>query len=156
MEKKTPVDAIKLLEDDHKIVRKLLAQLDKATTVSRRKELLKKIEKEIKIHTKIEEKIFYPAFSEAAKTKQDNKMFFEAHEEHHLADLVLAAAKKTKVESDQFAAKAKVLKDLIEHHAEEEETEMFPRAKKLLSKDELLALGERLHQEKLSLKKKIG
>lgn len=153
MEKK--LNAIKLLKEDHKVVRKLLSELDKASKPSRRRELLKKIEKEIKIHTKIEEKIFYPAFKKAAKTKEDNKIFFEAHEEHHLADLVLAAAKKTVSGSDQFAAKAKVLKDLIEHHAEEEESEMFPRAKKLMSKEELLALGEQLAKEKLALKKKL-
>lgn len=154
MKKTLAVDAIKLLKEDHKVVRKLLGELDKATLASRRRELLKKIEKEIKIHTEIEEKIFYPAFKEAAKTKKDNKIFFEAHDEHDLADLVLVAAKETPAETDQFAAKAKVLKDLIEHHAEEEETEMFPRARKLFKKEEMQALGDQLQKEKLALKKK--
>lgn len=155
MQSKGPTNAITLLKNDHKTVRKLLSQLDKAQMANRRRELLKQIEKEIKIHTKIEEKIFYPAFKKAAKTKQDNKIFFESHEEHHLADLVLLALKKTPVASDQFAAKAKVLKDLIEHHADEEETEMFPRARKILSEDQLRALGEQLQQAKLLLAKKL-
>ena len=146
--------AISLLEKDHKTVHKLLTQLDKARERKRRQDLLRKVEKEIKIHTKIEEKIFYPAFKEAAKTKQDNIIFFEAHAEHNLADLVLAEMKKEKIDSDQFAAKAKVLKYLVEHHAEEKENEMFPRVKKLLSNEELEALGERLQDEKAILAKK--
>ena len=53
--------------------------------------------------------------------------------------------------SEKFSGRAKVLKELVEHHADEEEQEMFPRAKKLLSKDELAALGERLEARKKAL-----
>jgi hemerythrin-like domain-containing protein len=54
-------------------------------------------------------------------------------------------------ESEELKAKAKVLKDLVEHHAEEEETEMFPRARKLFSRAELLSLGDQLLQRKEEL-----
>ncbi len=149
-------DAIELLEKDHKLMRSLLDQFSKAREdKERRRDLLKRIEHELKVHTRIEEEIFYPAFKEACKSKKDIKIFFEAHEEHHIADVIIAEIKNTAVLSDEFAAKAKVLKDMVEHHAEEEETEMFPRARKLMSDDDLLNLGKKLDQRKKSLAPKI-
>ena len=68
-----------------------------------------------------------------------------------MVDMVLPEIKGTSVESEQFAAKAKVLKDLVEHHAEEEETEMFPRARKLMTRDELLRLGAEMARLKASM-----
>jgi hemerythrin superfamily protein len=146
-------DAIALLKDDHQQVRALLGELEQTTdrAVARREKLLASIEQELTMHTRIEEEIFYPAFRDAARKKDDGKLYFEALEEHHVVDLVLPEIKGTGVESEQFAAKAKVLKDLVEHHAEEEETEMFPRARKLLTRDELLRLGAEMTQRKESM-----
>jgi hemerythrin-like domain-containing protein len=146
-------DAIALLKDDHQQVRALLGELEETTdrAVARREKLLASIEQELTMHTRIEEEIFYPAFRDAARKKDDGKLYFEALEEHHVVDLVLPEIKGTGVESEQFAAKAKVLKDLVEHHAEEEETEMFPRARKLLTRDELLRLGAEMTQLKESM-----
>ena len=67
-------------------------------------------------------------------------------------DLVLPEIMETAPDADEFAAKAKVLKDLVEHHAEEEEKQMFPRAKKLMEKDQLLGLGQQLAEAKQALK----
>ena len=53
--------------------------------------------------------------------------------------------------TEEFAAKAKVLKELIEHHADEEEKEMFPKARKLMARGELRELGQRLEQRKSEL-----
>ncbi|HEV8533543.1 MAG TPA: hemerythrin domain-containing protein [Methylomirabilota bacterium] len=146
-------DAIALLKEDHEKVRELLGELEKTTTkaTSRRETLLKSIEQELKIHTKIEEEIFYPAFRDAAEKQDDKKLYYEALEEHHVVDMVLPEIKKLDAGSDEFAAKAKVLKDLVEHHAEEEETEMFPRARKLMDREELVQLGQRLAQAKESM-----
>jgi hemerythrin superfamily protein len=144
-------DAIALLKEDHTKVRRLLAQLVDSRTdrASQRDQLLRTIEQEMKVHTRIEEEIFYPAFRDAAEKKKDDKrLYFEAVEEHHVVDLVLPELKKSRTDSEKFAAKAKVLKDLVEHHAKEEEKEMFPRAKKLMDREELLKLGERLGQAK--------
>lgn len=149
----TEKDAIALVKADHQQVRALLGELEETTekAVSKREKLLATIEQELTIHTRIEEEIFYPAFRDAARKKDDAKLFFEAIEEHHVVDMVLPEIKATGLESDQFAAKAKVLKDLVEHHAEEEETEMFPRARKLMTRDELLRLGAEMTQLKESM-----
>jgi hemerythrin-like domain-containing protein len=146
-------DAIALLKEDHQRVRGLLGQLEETSErgASRREALLSKIEQELKVHTKIEEEIFYPAFREAAQKQDDRELYFEAVEEHHVVDLVLPEIKKTEPDSDEFGAKAKVLKDLVEHHAEEEEGEMFPRARKLMDREELLRLGGELARAKEAL-----
>jgi hypothetical protein len=79
-------------------------------------------------------------------------MFFEALEEHRAAgDLVLPDLLRTDVSSDQFGGRAKVLKELVEHHADEEEKEMFPRAKALMDKAQLRELGERMATRKAEL-----
>jgi len=153
----TKQDAISLLEKDHAKVRALLAELtesaERATT--KRQELLAEIERELKIHTTIEEEIFYPAFRDAAEKAEDRKLYYEAVEEHHVVDTVLPELKVTDIASESFAAKAKVLKDLVEHHAEEEETEMFSRARKLLGREELVRLGEELAKGKVSLTENV-
>jgi hemerythrin-like domain-containing protein len=143
-------DAITLLKEDHQKVRKLLGELEETTerAAGKRETLLTAIEQELKIHTRIEEEIFYPAFRDAASKKDDKELYYEAIEEHHVVDLVLPEIKDTDVDSDEFGAKAKVLKDLVEHHAEEEETEMFPRASKLMDREELLRLGAEMASAK--------
>jgi hemerythrin-like domain-containing protein len=146
-------DAIALLKEDHQKVRGLLSELEETTerASDKREKLLATIEQELKIHTKIEEEIFYPAFRDAAQKKADKDLYYEALEEHHVVDLVLPEIKETDADSEEFGAKAKVLKDLVEHHAEEEETEMFPRAQKLMDREELLRLGGELAKAKESM-----
>ena len=148
------MDAITLLKQDHEKVRGLLTELAETTNRAEktRTELLQKIAAEIKAHTTIEEEIFYPAFKAAGEKADDSKMFFEALEEHRAAgDLVLPDLLKTDVQSDQFGGRAKVLKELIEHHADEEEKEMFPRARELMDKAQLMDLGERMALRKAEL-----
>ena len=101
-------------------------------------------------HSPVEEEIFYPAFHEAARTKEQNKLFFEAKEEHHVVDVVMPEVGEFGG-NEEFAAKAKVLRDLIEYHAGEEESEMFPAAKKLMGRDQLRELGRRIKQRKEEL-----
>ena len=150
--KKQPLDAIALLKKDHEKVRGLLSKLETAAGRGgdRAVQLASEIEREVKIHSQIEEEIFYPAYRDAAQKKDDKKLFFEAKEEHHVVDMVMPEIEEPG-SNEEFAAKAKVLKDLIEHHAGEEEKEMFPKARKLFDRDELRDLGERLRQRKMEL-----
>jgi hemerythrin superfamily protein len=146
-------DAITLLKEDHKKVKGLLAQLEKTTVrgADRRRKLLGQIESEVKIHTTIEEEIFYPAYRKAVRKKDDRELYQEALEEHHVVDLVLPELKDSDPKGEIFGAKAKVLKELIEHHAGEEEKGMFPKARKVIGAAELRALGSRMESRKRSL-----
>jgi hemerythrin-like domain-containing protein len=143
-------DAIALLKKDHQEVRKLLNQLERTTAQNgaQRRELLSRIENEIKAHAAIEAQIFYPAFKAAVRSTPDEELYYEAIEEHHVVDLVLPEVKRAGVESEKFAAKAKVLKDLIEHHVGEEEKGMFPKARKVMGAAELNGLGRKIQQRK--------
>ena len=87
------MDAIALLKNDHKEMRAMLDALEATTTRASKKraDLLAKIDANLKAHTTIEEEIFYPAFKEAGQKSDDDKMYFEALEEHRAAgDLVQA------------------------------------------------------------------
>ena len=146
-------NAIELLKSDHDKVRQLLDELTNTTerATKKRMELCGQIAKELEAHTTIEEEIFYPAFKKAGG-KEDVTLIHEAKEEHRAVDkLVLPDLQKTEPGSLEFSGRAKVLKELVEHHADEEEEDMFPEAKRLFSKDELADLGERMAQRKQEL-----
>lgn len=148
------MDATKLLTEDHKKVRKALADLAKTSEqdTDKREELLGEIALDLEVHTQIEEEIFYPAFRQACGDDEDDKLYFEALEEHRaVGGLVLPDLQNTPTSSEKFGGRAKVLKELVDHHADEEEEVMFKRAKKVFSSDELDELGAQLATRKEAL-----
>ncbi|HDS1733161.1 hemerythrin domain-containing protein [Pseudomonas sp. BP8] len=148
------MNAIDLLIRDHKVVKKLLEELSSTTerAVKKRAELLHRIERELQIHTALEEEILYPAIKQAGG-KEEAKMYYEAKEEHRTVDsLVLPDLLHTETGTLEFAGRVKVMKELLEHHVEEEEAELFPTAKKLLDKDELEQLGLTMEAQRKLLK----
>jgi len=146
---KKPTDAIAVLKQDHETVRGLLERATKSSG-ERRSQLLQKIEGELKVHTQIEEEIFYPAYRDAVTKKDDRKLYFEAVEEHRVVDLVMPDVENGT--DEEIAAHVKVFKELVEHHADEEEKSMFPKARKVLDSDELRSLGEQLLARKKALR----
>lgn len=148
------MNAIELLKADHDKVRGLFEQLTNTTKRAEktRVELLEKIRLELDVHTQIEEEIFYPAFKQAVGESKDEAMVFEALEEHRAAgELVLPDLLDTDVVSDKFAGRAKVLKELVEHHADEEEKEMFKKARELFDRAQLDELGAQMAERKKEL-----
>jgi hemerythrin-like domain-containing protein len=151
------MNAIDLLEQDHVRVKDMLGQLSESTgrALKKRTELIAKLEMELTIHTRLEEEILYPAFK-AAGGKEQAVMYYEAKEEHRSVDsLVLPDLKATDPATTEFSGRVKVLKELLEHHIEEEETEMFPQAQKLLGKARLEELGAQMETFKSQLKKEL-
>ena len=123
----------------------LFKRVGKAEGPSERRRLMDEIGAKLTLHTKIEEEIFYPALREVPSKKAE-EMVLEAYEEHHVVKLVLAELPKVDPEDERFEAKMSVLEELVEHHVEEEEDEMFTLADKI-DDDELESLGERMAQE---------
>jgi hemerythrin-like domain-containing protein len=146
-------DAIALLKEDHERVSGLLEKLEKSAKKGGddQLEIFEQIAEELRVHAQIEEEIFYPAYRAAVEKKEDTKLYFEALEEHDLVVEVIDKARGEDPESEEFAAKGKVLKDLVEHHVEEEEGEMFPRARKALEKADLMALAEEMEARREEL-----
>lgn len=149
------MNAIDLLIQDHERVKEILTRLTESTerAVKTRTELLQKLEMEVTIHTQLEEQILYPAYKEAGG-KEELKMYYEAKEEHRTVDsLVLPDLKATDPGSVEFSGRAKVCKELLEHHIEEEESEMFPEARELFDQARLEEMGKQMEALRTSLKK---
>lgn len=135
--------ASELLKKQHREVKALFKQIEGTTAASQRKKLMTTIIEKLKLHTSLEEEIYYPAVKEI-DTKKAHDMVMEAYEEHHVVDLVMAELPQVDPTADTFAAKMTVLKELIEHHVEEEEGEMFPMADKKLGDERSNELGAQM------------
>jgi hemerythrin superfamily protein len=137
--------ATDLLKKQHRSVKALFKKVEKTEDGRQRRQLMEQIASELMMHTKIEEEIFYPAVREVGTSKAE-EMVDEAIEEHHVVDLVLAELPKVDPEDERFHAKMTVLSELVEHHVEEEEEEMFPMAEKKLGKERMQALAGQMQQ----------
>jgi iron-sulfur cluster repair protein YtfE (RIC family) len=136
------VKATDLLKKQHKEVKGLFKKVEKTEDARERKQLLEEITQALEMHTRIEEEIFYPAVR-GLETKKAEEMVAEAFEEHHVVKLVLKDLPNVDPEDERFEAKMTVLSELVEHHADEEEKEMFKTAQRL-GNDELEDLGEQM------------
>jgi len=148
------VDAITLLREDHKLLRKLSEELAETTerAVETRKKLLKRLEAELKAHTTIEEELFYPAFLDSTDDVEDKRMVAEGIEEHRACDAkVIPDLHRTDPSTVKYSGQLKVLKDYIFHHLDEEEEEMFPKVREVIGRKELQELGERMLARKKEL-----
>jgi hemerythrin superfamily protein len=153
------MDAITLLREDHKMLRDLCEEYADTTerAVETRKKMLARIERELTAHTTIEEELFYPAFVAASGEVEDKRMVAEGIEEHRAADAkVIPDIKKADPSSIKYSGQAKVLKDYIFHHLKEEEEEMFPRVRDVMSRGDLQKLGEQMLARKTELLKELA
>lgn len=148
------MDAITLLTEDHKKVRKLLKELDGTgdRDAAKRTDLFHTIVHELEVHTQVEQEIFYPAFRKACANARGDKIYFDSLEEHKaMAEVLIPDVQQADAASAEFAGKAQALRDAVDNHADEEEKVMFHEAKKVLSKDDLKRLGEDLERKKKEL-----
>ena len=141
------MNAFTLLKADHKKVAGILEKIDETTerAVKTREELFTQLKTELDIHTRIEETIFYPALKDADETRD---ITLEAFEEHKVVKTLLGELESMGKDKEEWTAKFTVLKENIEHHVEEEEGEMFPKARKVLGEDGAETLGTRMEKAK--------
>ncbi len=145
--------ATDLLKKQHKEVMGLFEEVLETDDAESRRQLCDQIGRELSVHSRIEEEIFYPAIRELGGKGEE--MVLESLEEHHVVDLVVAELPRVDPEDERFHAKMTVLHELVEHHKKEEEKEMFKIAQKL-GKEELEELGERLEARTEELKGEAG
>jgi hemerythrin-like domain-containing protein len=141
------MDALTLLKTDHDRVKKMLEEGETTTErgVKTRTELLTTLKREMVVHERIEEEIFYPALKEHPKARE---IVLEGYEEHHVVDEIMGELEATDVSDETWGAKFKVMKENIEHHIEEEEGEMFKNARQVFDRQELEDLGARMAELK--------
>jgi hypothetical protein len=111
------------------------------------------VKQELTIHEAIEEEIFYPALKSHPKAKD---IVLEGYEEHHVVDLLMGELEGMDVTDESWGAKALVMKENIEHHIEEEEGEMWTKARQVFDRTELEELGERMMARKQSAARELG
>ena len=131
-------DALELLTMQHDEVDELIGQIEDSDDPAEKAELFGELADKLAAHATMEEKLFYPS----VMAKQTEDLLIESTEEHLSVKRILADMLTLDVEDAHFDAKLTVLKEQVRHHArDEEEGELFPKVRKILSKDELGALG---------------
>jgi hemerythrin superfamily protein len=137
-------DAIVLLKNDHKEVKKLFRQFEKAgeNATQQKGELVKRIIEELTVHTYIENEIMYPEVRKLVPDIEDD--ILESYEEHHVADVLCMELYTMNADDERFDAKTTVLIESVEHHIEEEEDSWFPKVRESLGRKQLAEIGERM------------
>ncbi|MBM3924881.1 MAG: hemerythrin domain-containing protein [SAR202 cluster bacterium] len=137
---------LELIKKDHDEVKGLFEQFEekKEDDTSKAKELVHKIMDEVTLHSQIEEKLIYPQLKQL-----DEELFYEAQEEHHVVKLFMEELKRGPDDAS-FIAKAVVMKENLEHHIEEEESEVFEALQKL-PEDILSELGDTWQSQKKAM-----
>jgi hemerythrin-like domain-containing protein len=150
------MDAIKLLKDDHKKVKKLFRDYEAAgdRAYQTKKQIAEQVFQELEVHSAIEEEIFYPAVREKAG-KEGKELVAEGYEEHHVVDTLMQELKALDPQDEAYDAKFKVLTENVEHHIEEEEQEMMPEAEDALG-ERVAELGEQMLRRKEALMAQMG
>jgi hemerythrin superfamily protein len=141
------MNAIELIKEDHKKLRKMLDDTLAADGASEREERLSHLRTELVAHERMEEEVLYIRLRDEKKVHDE---VLEGYEEHHVADIILDELMDVPPETDLWKAKMKVLKENVEHHLDEEEDELLKKAKSVLDRDELERLGERMEKIKRS------
>jgi hemerythrin superfamily protein len=141
-------DAIVLLKDDHKQIKKLFRDFEQAGDNAhvRKGQIVTKIIELLTMHTYIENEVMYPEVRKLVPDIEDD--ILESYEEHHVADVLAMELFAMKPDNDRFDAKTTVLIENVRHHIKEEEEEWFPKVREALGRNDLNELGERMLEAK--------
>jgi hemerythrin-like domain-containing protein len=139
-------DAIVLLKDDHKEIRRAFDAFEKAGdgAEKRKGQLVDQIIELLTIHTYVENEVMYPRVRELLPDLEDDVL--ESYEEHHVADVLVMELAAMKPSDERFDAKTTVLIENVRHHIEEEEQEWFPQVREGLGRKQLQELGAEMLQ----------
>ena len=134
-------DAIVLLKNDHKEIRKVFRDFEKAGEKAHatKGKLVDKMIELLTVHTYIENEVMYPRVKELLPDLEDDVL--ESYEEHHVADLLVMELSMMKPDHERFTAKTTVLIENVDHHIDEEEKEWFPKVREGLGRKVLQDLG---------------
>ena len=134
-------NALDLLHEQHEEVEDLIEQIEDSDDPDQKAQLFAELADKLAAHAVIEERLFYPSLV----TEDTRERLVEATEEHLAFKRLLADMMALDCEDEHFDAKLTVLKENVRHHVhDEEEPELFATAEKMLSEDELAALGNEM------------
>jgi hemerythrin superfamily protein len=145
------MNAHDLLKQDHRKVKDLFQRFEDSEDDQTKQSIANQVVRELEVHTRIEEEIYYPAVREQG----EQEMIQEAEEEHNLADILAGQLAGMEAPDPEFDAKFTVLAESVSHHIDEEEGEMFPKVEDKLGEDKLSDLGQRMAQRKEELMEEV-
>ena len=137
-------DAIVLLRDDHKQIKRLFREFEQAgeRATKTKGSIVAKIIEALTVHTYLENEVMYPEVRKLLPELEDDVL--ESYEEHHVADVLCVELSMLSPDHERFEAKTTVLIEIVEHHIEEEEQDWFPKVRERLGRKELQAIGEQM------------
>jgi hemerythrin superfamily protein len=147
------VDAIELLRRQHREVEELFERFGRTDAIEERGEIARTVTRELRLHTAIEEELFYPALRSRGGELEDAVL--EDLEEHHAVEVMLDELDGVAPTDERFAAKFTVISEMVLHHVEEEEDEQFPMAREALDAGELDDLGRRMLERYENLRAEV-
>ena len=141
-------DAIVLLKDDHKEIRKLFRDFENAGENAKKtkERLVEKILEALTVHTYIENEVMYPEVRKLLPDVEDDVL--ESYEEHHVADVLCMELAAMSSKDERFEAKTTVLIESVTHHMDEEEQDWFPKVRAGLGRKQLQELGAKMLEAK--------
>ncbi|UOF01319.1 hemerythrin domain-containing protein [Bdellovibrio reynosensis] len=142
-----------LLKKDHREVEKLFKQIEECMDeeeFDQAESLFDTLRTELTAHSKAEAEVFYQPLKMVAKNDEGEDLAWEGEQEHHVVALMLNELSRLRAEADEeeYKSKIKVLCELVDHHVEEEEGEIFPEAKKVFSNKEAEEIGRNFQELK--------
>lgn len=136
------MDVLSLLKRDHELVKDLMKRIEREEKDTKaRATMFEQLVDELSVHERIEEEIFYPALKEKKDAKED---VLEGFEEHHLVDEIIEDLDDVEPGDERWPAKFTVMQENVEHHIQDEEEKLFPKAEKLLGDKKLGELGAKM------------
>ena len=137
-------DAIVLLKDEHKLIKKTFNDFEKAgdKAFAQKGKLVDRMIELLTVHTYIENEVMYPRVRELLPELEDDVL--ESYEEHHVADVLVMELATMKPSDERFDAKTTVLIENVEHHMSEEEDEWFPQVREGLGRKQLQEIGAQM------------
>lgn len=137
-------DAIVLLKEDHKTIKKLFKQFQNAGEEAAKDRIVQQIIEELTVHTYLENECMYPEIRKLLPDLEEDVL--ESYEEHHVADVLSAELHLMKPDDERFDAKATVLIENVTHHIDEEEQDWFPKVRAGVSRRQLQEIGARMNE----------
>ena len=141
-------DAIVILKNDHKEIRKTFSDFEKLgdDAHKRKGQLVSKMIELLTVHTYLENEVMYPRVRELLPEVEDDVL--ESYEEHHVADVLVMELYAMQPDAERFTAKTTVLIENVRHHIEEEEEEWFPKVREGLSRKVLQEIGAEMEAKR--------
>jgi hemerythrin-like domain-containing protein len=141
-------DAIVMLKNDHKELRRLFGQFEKAgdNAEATKGSLVKKMIELLTVHTYLENEVMYPEVRKLLPDLEDD--ILESYEEHHVADVLVSELAMLNPGDERFDAKTTVLIENVRHHIEEEEEDWFPKVRTGLGRKQLQEIGARMQTKR--------